>query len=573
MKKGLSVLIKILISAALIFVAFWFSLPALNPKSDGFWSFLITCVVIVLVVNFGGALINFFRSFKDVKGANLLEKSKRQIKSLGKPIIGLVIGIAAILVFSAVCNIIGAEIFNAAAYRDLITVTDSDFAEDVAEIGMNQIPIVDYNTAEALGKRKLGEMSDLVSQFEIADDYTQINYNNVPTRVTPLLYGDVIKWFNNHKEGLPGYITVDMTTQEATLVRLDKGIKYSRSEYFMRNLDRYLRFKYPTKIFDEVSFEIDDNGVPYWVASVVKYRIGFWSGKDIGGAVLLNAVTGECTYYDIGDVPTWVDQIYDSAIVINQLSYNGKYRSGFWNSVFGQKGVLQPTDGYNYLAIDDDVWLYTGMTSVSGDESNVGFVLVNLRTKETRYYSVPGAEEYSAMSSAEEQVQHLNYRATFPILLNIGDRPTYFMSLKGDAGLVKMYAFVDVQQYQIVGTGGSVKAAREDYLAKLGAGEITPAPEKETSKVTGTVVDIKSAVVGGNTTYYILLDDNNRYTASITVSDSLPFIKSGDKVTLTVTENTVSELAYTGNDQTDDGGLTPENEAATSQTETQSDAA
>ncbi len=573
MKKGLSVLIKILISAALIFVAFWFSLPALNPKSDGFWSFLITCVVIVLVVNFGGALINFFRSFKDVKGANLLEKSKRQIKSLGKPIIGLVIGIAAILVFSAVCNIIGAEIFNAAAYRDLITVTDSDFAEDVAEIGMNQIPIVDYNTAEALGKRKLGEMSDLVSQFEIADDYTQINFKNVPTRVTPLLYGDAIKWLNNHKEGLPGYITVDMTTQEATLVRLDKGIKYSRSEYFMRNLDRYLRFKYPTKIFDEVSFEIDDNGVPYWVASVVKYRIGFWSGKDIGGAVLLNAVTGECTYYDIGDVPTWVDQIYDSAIVLNQLSYNGKYRSGFWNSVFGQKGVLQPTDGYNYLAIDDDVWLYTGMTSVSGDESNVGFVLVNLRTKETRYYSVPGAEEYSAMSSAEEQVQHLNYRATFPILLNIGDRPTYFMSLKGDAGLVKMYAFVDVQQYQIVGTGGSVKAAREDYLAKLGAGEITPAPEKETSKVTGTVVDIKSAVVGGNTTYYILLDDNNLYTAAITVSDSLPFIKSGDKVTLTVTENTVSELAYTGNDQTDDGGLTPENEAATSQTETQSDAA
>ena len=573
MKKGLSVLIKILISAALIFVAFWFSLPALNPKSDGFWSFLITCVVIVLVVNFGGALINFFRSFKDVKGANLLEKSKRQIKSLGKPIIGLVIGIAAIFVFSVVCNVIGAEIFNAASYRDLITVTDSDFAEDVAEIGMNQIPIVDYNTAEALGKRKLGEMSDLVSQFEIADDYTQINFKNVPTRVTPLLYGDAIKWLNNHKEGLPGYITVDMTTQEATLVRLDKGIKYSRSEYFMRNLDRYLRFKYPTKIFDEVSFEIDDNGVPYWVASVVKYRIGFWSGKDIGGAVLLNAVTGECTYYDIGDVPTWVDQIYDSAIVLNQLSYNGKYRSGFWNSVFGQKGVLQPTDGYNYLAIDDDVWLYTGMTSVSGDESNVGFVLVNLRTKETRYYSVPGAEEYSAMSSAEEQVQHLNYRATFPILLNIGDRPTYFMSLKGDAGLVKMYAFVDVQQYQIVGTGGSVKAAREDYLAKLGAGEITPAPEKETAEVTGKVVDIKSAVVGGNTTYYILLDDNNRYTASITVSDSLPFIKSGDKVTLTVTENTVSELAYTGNDQTDDGGLTPENEAATSQTETQSDAA
>ena len=573
MKKALSVLLKILISAALIFGAFWFTLPALNPKSDGFWSFLVTCVVIVLVVNFGGALINFFRSFKDADGATILEKSKRQIKSLGKPIVALLIGIAAIFVFSVVCNVIGAEIFNAASYRDLITVTDSDFAEDVAEIGMNQIPIVDYSTAEALGKRKLGEMSDLVSQFEIADDYTQINFKNVPTRVTPLLYGDAIKWLNNHKEGLPGYITVDMTTQEATLVRLDNGIKFSRSEYFMRNLDRYLRFKYPTKIFDEVSFEIDDNGVPYWVASVVKYRIGFWSGKDIGGAVLVNAVTGECTYYDIGDVPTWVDQVYDSAIVINQLSYNGKYRSGFWNSVFGQKGVLQPTDGYNYLAIDDDVWLYTGMTSVSGDESNVGFVLVNLRTKETRYYSVPGAEEYSAMSSAEEQVQHLNYRATFPILLNIGDRPTYFMSLKGDAGLVKMYAFVDVQQYQIVGTGGSVKAAREDYLAKLGAGEITPAPEKETAEVTGKVVDIKSAVVGGNTTYYILLDDNNLYTAAITVSDSLPFIKSGDEIKLTVTEKTASELSVITNDHADNGADNADGETAITETETQSDAA
>ncbi len=551
MKNKLIIGLKALICAVLIFLVFWFTLPALNPRSGDFWSFLVTSAIIILVVNFGHAFLSFFLSLRHCERGEVVDKSKAQIRSMGKPFLGLVIGIALIILFSIVCSIVGSQLFNASRYEKLITFTDSDFAADVSEIGMNQIPVVDYDTASALGKRKLGEMSDLVSQFEIASDYTQINYNNVPTRVTPLLYGDIIKWFNNHDEGIPGYITVDMTTQEATLVRLKEGIKYSESEYFMRNVNRYLRFKYPTKIFDEVSFEIDDNGTPYWVASVVKYRIGFWSGRDIGGAVLLNAVTGECKYYDIKDVPTWVDQVYASDMIIEQLNYNGKYRSGFWNSVFGQKGVLQSTDGYNYLAIDDDVWLYTGMTSVSGDESNVGFVLVNLRTKETRYYSVPGAEEYSAMSSAEEQVQHLKYKATFPILLNIGDRPTYFMSLKGDAGLVKMYAFVDVQKYQVVGTGSTVKEARKNYIDKLKNEadievESGGAPDDDaTVEIQGTVINIESAVVDGNTVYYIMLDNYKVYTASISVSDSLPFIASGDSLSIKAADKSVTELTVT----------------------------
>ena len=571
MKKAISVAVKAIISLFIIFVIFWFSLPALNPKSGDFWSFLILCAIVILAVNFGHAILNFFKRFKDEPHDNVLKDGLREFKSLSKPIIGIVIGIFAVIVMTFAFNIIGSQFFNSASYRDLITITDSDFTADVAEISMTQIPVVDYDTAEALGKRKLGEMSDLVSQFEIADDYTQINYKNRPTRVTPMLYGDPIKWFNNQSEGIPGYIMVDMTTQEATLVRLENGIKYSRSEYFMRNLDRYLRFKYPTAIFDDITFEIDDNGTPYWVASVVDYKIGFWSGKDIGGAVLLNAVTGECEYYDIDEVPTWVDQVYDASLVIDQLTYNGKYRSGFWNSVFGQKGVLQPTDGYNYLAIDDDVWLYTGMTSVVSDESNVGFVLVNLRTKETRYYAVPGAEEYSAMSSAEEQVQHLGYTATFPILLNIGDRPTYFMSLKGDAGLVKMYAFVDVQQYQVVGTGSTVKEARKNYIAKLSAeGENVNDANSEAKQFTSTVADISSAVVDGNTVYYILLDDNRIYTAQIGISDILPFLVKGDRVGVTASDSQITEIAYFIDDEEmGPGAIVPDETASDNESEKQ----
>lgn len=527
-------------------------LPPLNIFSPTFWKFVSWCIVVVVAVNFVGNLLSFFRSFSDGDNVRFFPSRKKAVKSLGVPVLILGGALLVMAVFSIVFNVIGMEIFNASAYHDLITVQDGNFAEDVAELNMSQIPVVDRTTSVALGKRKLGEMSDLVSQFEIADDYTQINYNGSPVRVTPLLYGDIIKWFNNQSEGIPGYLRVDMTTQEVTLERLETGIRYSESEYFMRYIHRYLRFTYPTKIFSDVSFEINDAGEPYWVASTVEYEIGFWSGYDIGGVVLVNAVTGESEYYDVDKAPSWIDQVYDADLIVEQLGYNGKYRSGFWNSIFGQKGVLKPTEGYNYIALDDDVWLYTGMTSVVSDESNVGFVLVNMRTKETRYYTVPGAEEYSAMDSAEGQVQHLKYTATFPLLLNVGNRPTYFMSLKDAAGLVKMFAFVDVQQYQIVGTGSSVEAARTDYLEKLKAeGQIDTNPnggvEEVLTRIEGTVSGIATAVVDGNSVYYIRFTDTagtvHTHAVPIAFSADLPFLAEGDHIAVALAQDgTLKEI-------------------------------
>jgi hypothetical protein len=457
----------------------------------------------------------------------------RQVNKLTRFLVGLVLFVFALMI---VASIIGAPIFNAGRYQRLITIEEGNFTEDVAELSMSNIPVVDRDTAVQLGKRKLGEISDLVSQFEIQSNYTQINYHNSPYRVTPLAYGDIIKWINNQREGLPAYIMVNMVTQEATLVRLEEGMKYSPSEYFMRNINRHLRFKYPTKIFDTISFEIDEEGTPYWVAPTIKYRIGIWSGKDIGGAILCNAITGESQYYSMDELPAWVDQVVISELIIGQLNYSGKYISGFFNSIFGQKGVLQTTEGYNYIAVGDDVYLYTGMTSVTSDESNVGFVLVNMRTKETKFYSIPGAEEYSAMESAQGQVQHLRYSATFPILLNVSDRPTYFMSLKDSAGLVKMYAFVDVQQYQVVGTGPTVNEARADYISKLKNEDINIGSSGG-EEITGKVGTISSAVIDGNTRFYFMLDgDTHVYTADISVSERLPFLREGDNVTFSFIE-------------------------------------
>ncbi|MGN0299308.1 MAG: CvpA family protein [Lachnospiraceae bacterium] len=533
-KRGVgSSIVHIVLTVLVIAIAYYFLLPPINIHSKEFWEFLILCLIII-------GIVNCFRMLEMII-SNVSHTGHFVLKDLasgGKTLAVLIIAGILIIGFLFVGTFIGSTFFHANAYHNIIAVENGDFVEDVSELSRTQIPVVDRDTAERLGSRKLGEMSDLVSQFTIDNYYTQINYQGRPYRVTPLTYGDPVKWFYNQSDGIPAYIMVDMVTQETKLIRLEEGIKYSPDEYFFRDLYRHMRLSYPTLIFDNITFEVDDNGTPYWVASVVEYRIGVWSGKDYSGIVLVNAQTGETAHYDLEEVPTWIDQVFSAEVVLTQMNYYGAYGSGFINSIIGQKGVLQTTDGYNYLAINDDVYLYTGMTSVMSDESNVGFVLVNLRTKETKYYSVPGAEEYSAMSSAEGQVQHLGYTSTFPLLLNVADRPTYFMSLKDDAGLVKMYAFVDVEQYQIVATGSSINEAQQEYIKRLKDEDVDIGESTvDLLEVTGTVADISSVVIDGNTIYYIMLkNDTNVYTAVVTISERLPFVKAGDNVIMQYTE-------------------------------------
>ena len=331
-------------------------------------------------------------------------------------------------------------------------------------------------------------------------------------------------------------MTIDMRTQQVEVVRLEKGMKYSPSEYFGRNLERYLRFEYPTLIFDDVNFEIDDNGTPYWIASVVKKRIGLFGGHDIQGAVILNAITGESEYLDIKDIHTWVDRVYPADILISQYDYKGLYSNGYLNSLFEQSGCTATTEGYNYIALHDDVWMYTGITSVTSDEGNIGFILVNQRTKEAKYYTCAGAEEYSAMSSAEGAVQQYRYTSTFPLLLNVADQPTYFMSLKDSAELVKMYAMVNVKQYQIVATGYSLEECQENYINLLVSNKLIDGTENNnensTKEVdTGIVEEIRFANIDGNTLFYFKLEGRKKYyTVSAKDYPIAAILNVGDKI-------------------------------------------
>jgi len=258
-------------------------------------------------------------------------------------------------------------------------------------------------------------------------------------------------------------------------------------------------------------------------------RVGLFGGTDIQGAVIMDAIDGSCTYYE--EVPTWVDRLYSAELIIEQYDYHGMYGSGFLNSIFGQKGVTVTTDGYNYIAMNDDVYMYTGITSVGGDQSNVGFILSNQRTKETKYYAIAGAEEYSAMNSAQGVVQHLNYQSTFPLLLNIQGQPTYFMSLKDNAGLVKMYAMVNVQQYQIVATGNTVAECENAYEKLLKQQGVETTPSGGDTEVSGEITDLRSAVVEGTTWYYLQLEGGSQYYAiSLADAPDAVLLNVGDSV-------------------------------------------
>ena len=536
LSKGKALIISLLITVVFGFLYFYFSLPALNIHSGDLYVFII---LLCLVWCASQLILGGFR------GNTMKEYVTTARKQAAVPFYIICLCVLVALVGSAV----GWTVFRARDYSELLPIEQGDFTQDVAEISFDQIPMLDDASANVLATRRLGELSDLVSQFEVNPESYQINYHNRPVRVTYLNYGDVFKWLNNQKAGIPAYLVIDMVTQEVEVARIDQGIRYSPSEYFFRDIDRYLRFKYPTKIFSDVNFEINEDGEPYWVATVVTKRVGLFGGEDAVGAVLVNAVTGESTYYDVSEVPQWVDRVFTADLILEQYNYYGLYHGGFWNSLFGQSGCTESTAHYNYIAQDDDVWLYTGITSVTGDRGNIGFILVNQRTKEARYYPCAGAEESSAMDSAMGAVQQYSYQATAPLLLNTGGQPTYFMALKDASQLVKMYAMVNVQQYNIVAIGNSVDECVENYEELLLQNDIhvSTLPGSEGSETLSARVEaVRSAVIDGNTLFYLSFEgEEGWYTISAADCPEAAVLSPGDRVTVTFTpgEEVLTPLA------------------------------
>lgn len=546
---------KVILAAVLIIllgIYYYVALPAINIHATEFWIFLIILIVLAAACFVKKKELNRYE-IKNSKGL--------------KVILGL---LAAVVIVYLAGTLLSSPIINAKKYQQLMSVETGEFTKDIEELSFDQIPLLDRDSATLLGNRKMGSMVDMVSQFEVDDLYSQINYQDRPVRVSPLRYASVIKWFTNNGEGIPAYIKIDMATQNTELVKLDEGMKYTTSDHFNRNIYRHLRFKYPTYIFNDLSFEVDEEGVPYWICPVKQYNIGLFGGVTIGRVVLCNAITGETTDYAIEDAPQWIDRAYSADLLVELYDYYGTLKHGFLNSVLGQKDCLETTEGYNYLAIDDDVWVYTGVTSVSGDQSNVGFVLMNQRTMETRFYEVEGATEASAMASAEGQVQNLHYTATFPLLLNISGEPTYFIALKDDAGLVKMYAMVNVQKYQIVATGDTVSECEAQYTDLMYENGIKQEAEdtREIMTITAPITKIAQGVVDGNSHFYIMLEGSDAIF-DVSVVDFIDIIRFdvGDEVTIEYKEGEQSNTVMSLNGVEKSGGSSGETEETQEATE------
>ena len=523
MKKGKRLFYSILVTLIIGFITYYMFLPPINLHSGAFWFFLIFLMFIFGTVN-------------------VLPKNSNILLVKGKPTekISFVPFIMPIIIFCLILiiNFFNGPIFNSKKYANRIKIDNADFASEIKEVDFNTLAIVDRDSSSKLGDRVMGGMGELVSQFDVSYMYTQINYNEEILRVTPLDYSNAIKYFTNRGSGIPGYVTVNSVTGEAKLVKLSNGMKYSEMAMFFENVYRKLRFEYPFEIFGDLSFEIDNNGEPYWIMPTIKYS-AVGQREDISGIITLDAITGETKKYDISSVPTWVDHVYSPDLIISQVDDWGTYVNGFVNSIFGQKGMKMTTDGYNYIAMNDDIYMYTGITSIVSDESNLGFILTNLRTKETKFFDCPGAEEYSAMDSAKGQVQQMNYTSSFPILINLANRPTYVISLKDDAGLVKMYAFVDVADYQkvvVTDASAGIQNAANNYLNNNGI-------EINGNELEIVVKEITTAIIDGNTYYYIIDEEDNKYRVSIKISPKkLPFVKAGDKLVITSDNSSIHEI-------------------------------
>lgn len=552
------VIISLVLTLVFAAVAYYFMLPALNFKAVELYVY-VGMVIFAYIGIFGVVSKAYFRP-------EYMEYAKNKVK----------IPIALILVLVVIAGIgylTGVELFRAKDYAEIITVKEGNFAEEVAEIDFQSVPRLDKDSSNMIATRALGELSDYVSQFVVNGYYsTQINYKGTPVRVQSLDYGDIFKWLKNTKEGIPAYIIVDMTTQKAETVRLEEGMKYSPAEHFNEYLIRHARFKYPSLMFGEASFEIDDNGRPYWIIPVLDKTIGLFGGTDVIGAVIVDSINGDTTLISTSldkntKLPTdkfvtdkefqWIDQVYSANILNQQYNYYGKYNNGFWNSIIGQENVRVTSSGYNYIALNDDVYMYTGVTSISSDQSIIGFVLINQRTKEAIYYQQSGALETTAMTSAQGKVQQYGYQATFPILLNVSGEPTYFMALKDSSQLVKMYAMVNVEQSTVVGVGSSLTECTENYAAELlkngvnvqvdvdsmGDETETDKPTVETVDVTGTVAEIRSVITGGETYFYIKLADNNAYyKVAVKDAERIVILNVGDTITFTVDKDAKGDI-------------------------------
>jgi hypothetical protein len=532
-------LLYVIIGAVIILaVLYWFNLPAINPLSPGFWWWILISLGIdwfILYFRFGGKVMfgSMSRSSSHAKITPIRREDEKpepekEERKIPFRVTMIPVGILAVIILG---GFLSWSAFHAGAYSSRMIPTDGSASDLPTSDDVDHISLMDTGSASILGDRVIGSLSDLVSQFEVSDDYTTLVYQDTIVKIAPLNYGGFFKFLNNAGSGTPGYVMVDTQSFDAKFVRLDSGIKYSPSGYFFNYLKRHLHFQYPTAMMGDSKFEIDEEGKAHWITPVYGHLFLF-GGEYIKGAIDTDPSTGKSVYYDgAQNIPEWVDNVYTGDFACELYDSYGMLRNGWINSWIGQKGCLKTTSDFGYLAKGNDLYIYTGITSVAADQSNLGFIMVDARTGACTYVECAGAEEYSAMSAAEGVVQDFGYSASFPSLVTVNGIPSYALVLKDSAGLVKEYSIVNVSNYTVVSVGTTFAGVLKDYSRKLASGEDSGSGTAgATMKKTIRVKSVVFADTDGNTFAYLVSEEGTVYKIAVSADETIVAVTAGDSV-------------------------------------------
>lgn len=557
-----AILTGVLISTIIVLLVNYLLPTPWNIHSAACWIKILAAIIIYASIN--GIMLAF------VTGND--ERTTEKKEEICGASILIILGVIVVMIIGALS---GAQIFHSSTYADLIQVQEVESSDTIlSEKDAESIALMDTASATQLGDREIGAIKNF-SAFNVSDNYIQLNVKNDAVKIAPLEYAGLFKWIKNKDSGVTGYVTVSPTTMTADYVELPQGMQYVPSAYFGKDLNRHLHKQFPTLMYGNIHFEIDEDGNPYYVSSVYEHTIGLLGGEIVTGAILTDPVSGESQYYDLDETPGWVDDVVDGDLICSLYNVAYKNKNGYWNGTFlgANTGCMQTTTlessdddddddsdssstDYGYIAKDGDIYIYTGVTSMAKDSSNLGFIMVNERTGEYRYFAVSGANEQSAMKAAEGEVQQYSYEASFPTLINIDNELTYIGVLKDSNGLVKMYYMVNVKDYGKVVVASHKADCMSDYIEELGlhpdqalidqtsdqeeSGEdIEENTEKEDKiAVTFEISAMQYVDVDGDTYVYLGTSDGTVYKSRFADNEQLLFVSVGDKVSGTVSDGT-----------------------------------
>lgn len=529
MKKNTKYIISILsITAIFLVLQFIFAIP-LNPfiaEAFPFYMLYFAAIGIsILSINLG----HDFSLFVNPLGAHIQLDKKKYI-------IPVVLILAPVVIF-VVSNILSTPLFTWGILKNQIgKIEERNFEKDFEKFNVGEALVIDETLALRLAEKKLGEKPELVSQVKVTTPTIQL-YNNKLVWVVPLEHSGLFKWISN-MEGTPGYIIVSATDQKDVTFVDNHKIKYQKEAYLHQDLKRKAQYRDLLSGLIDYSFELNEQGVPHWVITTYSNKFLF-NIPEATGAVVVNAETGKTEKYSINNLPKWIDRIQPEEFIISQINNNGKYINGILN--FSQKNMYKTSPEASIIYNNGRCYLFTGITSVSNDDGAIAFYLTDMINKKTYKYMMSGATENAAAMSAEGKVQNLGYKASSPILVNVDASPTYFMTLRDKEGLIKQYAFVNVEDYTTVGNGESKEEALNNYRKNM---RNTPNVNVEVlneniKKIEGTIKRIASENINNNLVYKFILNeiDNKVFEVNSKKSEYLALTMVGDKVKIEYIDN------------------------------------